>query len=248
MQKQFGSGVLFGKPVAGNEAANPTPYKFGILQEADVTIKGDTKKLYGQKQLPVAGARGKIEVSVKAKFAGLDPGLFNQLFLGQVATTGMHVMADDEAVAVPGVGPYTDIVAHGATFVEDFGVRKGSQQFERVAGAPAAGQYSVDEATGTYTFAAADANAAVKISYTWNSAAAGKTVTINNQLMGYAPEFKALLYNTFRGKYFAIELVDCIMDSMALPTKQEDFWVSDVMFTAFCDDNELLAKIYMDTN
>jgi hypothetical protein len=76
---QFGSGVVFGKPVAGNQATNPTPYRLGVVQEASVDFKGDLKKLYGQKQFPVATARGKIDIEGKAKLAVFDAGMLSAI-------------------------------------------------------------------------------------------------------------------------------------------------------------------------
>ena len=59
----------------------------------------------------------------------------------------------------------------------------------------AAGQYSVNLATGIYTFAAADAGAAVSISYLY-TASGGKKLVLTNQFMGYTPVFKATFYTT----------------------------------------------------
>ena len=69
---EFGSGVLFAKPVAGNQPTDPTPFKFGVLQEVTVDFKADLKKLYGQYQLAVATARGKLDVTLKGKLAVFD--------------------------------------------------------------------------------------------------------------------------------------------------------------------------------
>ena len=46
---EFGSGTLWGFPVGGNTATNPTPMKFGTLQDVSLDISGDVKQLYGQK-------------------------------------------------------------------------------------------------------------------------------------------------------------------------------------------------------
>jgi hypothetical protein len=247
MNIQFGTGVLFGVPNAGNLAANPTPYKFGVLQEAQVTFKGDLKKLYGQKQFAVAKARGKVDVSCKAKLAVVDPGMLNQLYFGQNATPGSTIMADDEAGAIPGSSPYTVAVTNHSTFVSDFGVRDAvsGTQFIKVASAPVAGQYSCDTA-GNYTFASADAGKAVLISYTYTANSRGQTIILNNQLTGYAPEFRAFLYNSFRGKFLGIELFNCTMGQISIPTKQEDFWIVDIDFEAATDASDTLGKLYAD--
>jgi hypothetical protein len=247
MNIQFGSGVLYGLPNAGDLAANPTPYKFGVLQEASVEFKGDIKKLYGQSQFPVSKARGKVDVSCKAKIAVLDPAMLNQLYFGQVKTTGMKVMAVDEAGTVPAVTTFTILVSQHTTFETDFGVidTATGTQLEKVASGPATGQYSVDATTGTYTFAAADANKAVKISYTY-SVTTGSTITITNQLMGYAPEFRSFLFNKFKGKRWGIDLNSCMMAQMSTPTKNEDYWMADITFDASCDASDVLGKLFAD--
>ncbi len=246
MNIQFGSGVLYGLPNAGDIAANPTPYKFGVLQEASVEFKGDIKKLYGQSQFPVAKARGKIDVSCKAKIAVLDPAMLNQLYFGQVKTTGMKVMAIDESSAIP-TTPFTIQVTQHTTFETDFGVIDAAtgNQLEKVASGPATGQYSVDATTGTYTFAAADTGKTVKISYTYG-VTTGSTITINNQLMGYAPEFRSFLFNKFKGKRWGIDLNSCMMATISTPTKNEDYWMADITFDASCDASDVLGKLYAD--
>jgi hypothetical protein len=252
MNVQFGSGVLFGIPNAGNLAPNPTPYKFGVLQEAQVTFKGDLKRLYGQKQFAVAKARGKIEVSVKAKLAVLDAGLLNQLYFGQAFSSGITVLADDEAATVPGdPGPYTVSVANAGSFVMDYGVRDAllGAQLTTVAANPASGQYSIGTSgatKGQYTFAAADKTRAVLISYTYSVAARGQSVLLSNQYMGFAPEFRALLYNSFHGKFLGLELNNCTMGQISIPTKQEDFWIVDVDFEACADASDTLGQLYAD--
>lgn len=248
MNIQFGSGVLYGLPNAGNTATNPTPYKFGILQEASVEFKADLKKLFGQSQFPVAKARGKIEVNCKGKIAVLDPNMLNQLYFGQAQASGMTIMAVDEADTVPAVSTYTITVANSAHFVTDYGVVYAAtgQQFEKVASSPAAGQYSVNPATGVYTFASADASAAVLISYTYTSSTRGTTITLTNQLMGYAPEFRAFLFNNFRTKLMGIELYSCTLGQLSVPTKQEDFWMADLTFDAGVDASNTLGQIYAD--
>jgi len=55
-----------------------------------------------------------------------------------------------------------------------------------VASSPATGQYSVNTATGIYTFASGDTGASVLISYTFTAATTGTQLNITNQLMGFA--------------------------------------------------------------
>lgn len=242
---EFGTGVLFGIPTAGNLPTNPTPFKFGILQEVSVDFKADLKKLYSTSQFPVAKARGKIEVALKGKFASYDPNMLNQLYFAQAATTGINILAVDEANTIPGT-PYQVTVTHSANFVTNYGVVYAAtgQQLIEVASSPTTGEYSV--ASGVYTFAAADTTLGVLISYTYSSASEGTTITLSNQLMGYAPELKVLLFNNFRTKNFALELNSVTLGSISIPTKQEDFWIADFDGDAGVDASNTLGKIYSD--
>jgi hypothetical protein len=245
MNIQFGTGVLYGLPNAGNLATNPTPYKFPVLQEASVEFKGDLKKLYGTSQFPQAKARGKIEVSCKAKIAAFDPGFINQLYFGQTEAAGVTQMNVDEAHSIPGT-PYQVTVTNSANFVTDYGVvfSATGKALTKVASGPTTGQYSVS--AGVYTFAAADTTLGVLIAYSSTDSTSGATITLNNQLMGYAPEFRAFLFSSFRTKRLGIELYSCTLGQLTIPTKQEDFWMSDITFDASVDASNTLGQIYAD--
>ena len=102
---EFGSGTLWGFPVGGNVAANPTPKKFGTLQDVSLDISGDVKQLYGQKQFPEAVARGKCKITGKAKFASVNGKQLNDLFFGQTMGSGMVQTALDEQHTVCNLHP-----------------------------------------------------------------------------------------------------------------------------------------------
>ena len=254
MNLQFGSGVLFGSPNAGNTAVDPTPQRFGILQEVQVTFKGDLKKLYGQNQFPVAKARGKIDVTAKGKIATLDPTMLNQLYFGQTSSTGLLRIADLEShTPAASVAP-TNAIA--GSLLTDYGVINYDTGLNmvKVVSAPAVGQYSFTQATtggsptaAAYEFNASETASKVLLSYLYVDSTHGVTIALNNQLMGYAPEFQAFLYNNFRGKFFGLQLNSCVMGTLGLPTKQEDFWISDIDFDASTDASDTLGAIYADT-
>lgn len=78
---------------------------------------------------------------------------------------GTHIPS--ESATIPASGPFTiTALASLGTFTSDIGVTRVSDGvvFTKVASAPATTQYSVD-ASGVYTFAAADANVAVTLAY-----------------------------------------------------------------------------------
>src|SRR5579859_4294479 len=102
---EFGSGTLWGFPAGGNTAANPTPMKFGTLQDVSLDISGDVKQLYGQKQFPEAVACGKGKITGKSKFAAINGKTFNALFFGLKMSTGMIKTSLNEAGTVPAGTP-----------------------------------------------------------------------------------------------------------------------------------------------
>lgn len=249
LNPQFGSGVLYGIPNAGNLATNPTPLQFGILQEVGIEIKGDLKKLYGQLQYPLAKARGKIDISAKGKIASLDPFFYSQLYFGLPTTSGVNRPVFNEAQVIAASVAPTNTTAN-----KDLGVVNAATGVELIAiisGTPTAGQYkftpynSVGPVPAAYVFSAADVTSGfgVLLNYTWPDTN-GTTMHVTNQLMGWAPEFQALLYNNFRGKLFGVLLYSCVMGHLSIPSKQEDFWISDFDLDASADvSNNVLDMI-----
>lgn len=238
----FGSGVLYGTPLtdaAGAAIANPTPVKFGTLQNVSVDISFENKMLYGQKQFPVAVGRGKGKVSGKASIGNLNGGLINSLFFGQTLTTGQIGISNGDVSATIPTTPFTitPTVPNSGTWVEDLGVIMGGVQLSRVASGPAAGQYSVS--AGVYTFAAADTGKTVYISYRYTATVAGASKSVvTNQLMGYAPSFSCHLSAPYAGKQLTLILHNCISGKLSFATKQDDFIVPEFDFDAFADSNE----------
>jgi hypothetical protein len=231
-QYAFGSGNLFG---VRTDQAIATPVQFGAIHDITIDVSFTTKELYGQSQFPLAIARSTAKVTGKAKFARISGAAFNELFFGQSLASGQKVTALDEAGTVPAGSPYEIAVAHAADFVEDLGVvyQATGLPLDRVAAPAAAGQYSLS--AGTYSFGAADAGAGVLISYGYTVAGDGAKLTVTNQLSGAAPVFKAVLYESFRGKTLQLELLQCVSTKLSLPTKQEDFVQAELDFVAFAD-------------
>jgi hypothetical protein len=242
---EFGAGTLWGFPVSGNTAANPTPMKFGTLQDVSLDISGDVKQLYGQKQFPEAVARGKCKITGKSKFAAINGKMLNDLFFGQTMGTGMITTALDEAASIP-TTPFQITVSHAANFKQDWGIRfvTTGLPLTRVVSGPTAGQYSVNTATGVYTFAAADTGAAVLISYTWTNAAAGTQLNITNQLMGFAPTIQVLLENVYNGNQFNVLLYSVVASKLTFATKQEDFIIPEFDFEAFANAAGQVIDMY----
>ena len=318
LNPQFGSGIFKMLPNAGNLAANPTPVEAGLLQDIQLEVKGDTKELYDNQQIPAAIARGKIKVTGKGKMASLDPMLLSQVYFGLNITTGLLRPVENEphtAAASVSTNNPASVTDMGVIVTGGTGFSIGAQLGCSGISAPATGQYKFTAWTGTspggwlddhayalaatildpaghtqkvttagtsgyalptfndsasttpdgtgtlvwtdqglsgtggsYAFNAADVSAGltVAISYSWNDVDHGVTLPIASQLMGYAPQFTAVLYNNFGGKLFGIQLNACVLGGFSIPTKQEDFWVADFDFSCGRDASNNLGSIFAD--
>ena len=249
---EFGTGLLYATPNAGNLPTNPTPIRL-LLQEVQIDFKGDLKKLYTQYQFPIATARGKIDVAGKAKIVNYDPDPINQLFWAQSIAAGIEIPVDLEVHAIPAASPFTVFVTSNATFAVDHGVSYNSGALSGAvmlnvspAFPSATGQYTVNTTSGLYQFALVDNNVSVAISYTYSNVSRGKTITLANQVMGYAPVCAVDVWANFRNKILGIRLNACTFGSWTYPSKLEDFWVSDVAFDANLDNSNNLGKIFGD--
>lgn len=238
-QYVFGTGQLFAMPVGGG-----VPLRFGALQDVSVDISADTKQLHGQYQYALDTARGKSKIEFKAGTGNIDVGSFNTIFFGETVEAGGElIQVINEADTVPAT-PFQVTVAQAATFVMDLGVYLASDgtPLLQVPSAPATGQYSVD-ASGVYTFAAADTGVAVLINYMHEGTATGSSMLISNQLMGVTPRFQLVLANNYANKNFGLILYSCIADKLSLPLKQDDYLIGEISGSAFANDAGNVARI-----
>ena len=242
MNIQFGAGNLFGV-VKTAGVLTGTPVKFGALQEVNLEFNASIKELFGQYQFPLAIGRGTAKVTGKAKFANIQYDALGALFFHETPAVGQTIVSVDEAHTIPGVSTYTVTVTNGATGVADYGVRHASTglPFSKVTTPSGIGQYSCVPTTGVYTFDVADKSVAVLISYSYTVPATGHTITINNQLLGDAPVFQCVLQQTYNSKLYGVTLYNCVSTKLTLPTKLEDFEISDFDFGAFVNDAGVLG-------
>ena len=231
-QSVFGVGFLFATP----QGANPTPTRFGRLQDVAVDFSYDNKLLYGSNQYALEQARGKAKIELKAAVGVVDPILFNAIFFGLTTTTGETLNSVDES-ATPASGTFT--VANGATFSQDLGLYNTvtGLWMARVASAPAAGQYAVNTTTGVYTVNTAQNGQLLKASYTYASASTGSSLAFTNQLMGSSVIFSVQLVNKFKGSdgvvrslYLNFPAVQC--PKLAMPLKLDDFTLPQLDMSA----------------
>jgi hypothetical protein len=239
---RFGSGNLYA--IDNTVGAVPTPVKFGTLQEVSMEFSFTEKELTGQFQFPDTSARGEGKISCKAKFAQIKGDVLGGLFFNVTPVTGQILPVSGEAGTIPAAsGPYTITVSHAAGFRTNLGVILAATgtPMTRVSGTPATGQYSVDVATGIYTFAAADATKAVLFDYLYTSALVGKTITIVNQEQGVSPSFMAILNGTFDGKSVVQILNKCHSNKLTFPYKKGDYGIPEFDFSAQTDDADQIG-------
>lgn len=231
-QYGFGTGMLYG---TRTDIPGATPIRFGVLQDVSIDFNGEIKDLFGQYQFPVDSARGKTKISGKAKNAVINAGQFNNLFFGQTTTTGQRKSVTNEAQTVSSTGSVT--VANGATFNLDLGVVYAATgvPLQFTVGAPSqAGQYSVNVATGTYSFFTADEGANVLIDYLY-TATTGTLIAGINLLMGTTPRFTATFTQSYAGNQTVLKLYSCTSSKLTLATKIDDYTIPELDFSAFAN-------------
>lgn len=242
MQYHFGLGSLWAaatQDALGAAIANPTPVKFGTLNDVSVEFDRDIKELYGQLAFPVALAGGKMKIGVKAKLAQIAGRIFNDLMFGQGMTAGTQTAVQEDLTGqnIPGT-PFQITVAapNSGTFLRDLGVLDANGvPMQRVASGPTTGQYAVS-AGGQYTFAAADTGQKVYISYVYTHALTqAKAVTMNNIAMGTIPVFGMDLSCRYNNKQMYLRLQQCACKKLSLDPKQDDFFMSDMDISAYAD-------------
>lgn len=229
----FGSGVLIGTPTGGS------PINFGLAQEVTLDVTTTTKALYGQNNFPVAIGSGTRKMSGKAKLARISGVALGSLFFGVSPSTGSTLTQYGEAQTVAATTPWQVTVTNAATFVQDLGVVYAATglPLKWVASAPSTGQYTVNTATGVYTFTTGDASAAVLISYRYTSSSTGANVPVNSSLIGPSITFSANLFaqDPTTGKGFSLYLYNCVAEKLSFGTKLEDFVMPEFDFQCFAN-------------
>jgi len=240
-QYLFGAGKIFATPlqdVHGNPITNGTPVEVGVVQSTSVDISYDLKELYGRGQFAVDAARGKGSIKCKATMGRINGALLNSIFFGGVVTEGGITAVAQTINGEVIVASVTPVVPNSGTFVKDLGVTDAKAiPLKRVVSAPVAGQYSVDEATGVYTFASADVGKTAFISFKYTATVAGaKSGVVSNLDMGYTPEFSVDLFRDYKGKFFGMEFFRCVSNKLAFSSKQDDYDLPEFEFQPMADD------------
>jgi hypothetical protein len=237
----FGPGICI---ITRTDVVNATPVNVGFGQGLSLDFSGTIKELYGQNQYPLDAARGSVKVTGKVTAAVVSGIAWNNFFFGNAfAGGGFKWNVNEQANLAASL-----VVANGATFDQDLGVvdAVSGVPFIKVASAPAAGQYSVVAATGTYAFNATDVSALRIGLFTYTStvvATIGQTLTVTNQLLGTSPAFQLDYYTSRLNKPLVVRLFQCQASKLTFATKLEDFAMPEFDFSSFANNAGQVAKI-----
>lgn len=254
-QFSFGSGYVYGIPLTGT---NLTPVLLGTLQECSYDISSSTKELYGQYQFAAAIGRGPAKFSGKAKMGSFSAETWNTFFFGPGATglatptTTGGIQTVNKENGTPTSHSYQFANSGSGAFDVDLGVVYGpgaaanvqGQALTKVASGPVAGQYSVNAATGTWSFASGDTNASatngISVAYTWLPSAPTRLIQAiyNSDFpMGAAPVFEivhSIPYST-GGTDATFKIYSALASKLSFGFKNTDFTVPDIDFMMFAN-------------
>lgn len=235
----FGPGTLF---VTRTDIVGATPINIGKISEFSYDESVEVKQLYGQDNYALAIASGTVKATGKMKPAVLSANAINSAFHGASFTAGQILMAAGEAATIPAVSTYTVTVSNSAHFDTDLGVIYAATglPLTKVTTAPAQGQYSV--LAGVYTFAAADASAAVKISYAYTLSTSGQIQHVVAKPIGVTTTFQ-IDYSTTdsTGKAYFVRFYNCVATKLTQAFKLSDFKTQEVDFDFF---QNAAGKVY----
>lgn len=229
----FNTGVLTLVP----PGSNPTPIQVGTLKDISLDISYSVVELRGMNMFADDIALKDGKITGKAKSGRLYGAILQAIMQGMTSAAGQRAVIYDERGTVP-TTPYQITVAQGATFAEDLGVVdiNTGLPLTRVASAPATGQYSVN-ASGQYTFAAADTTHVMSFRYAYTIAATGSTFSLLNTVMGgsTAVKYALHLYNNYQGAASGFKLPAVIFPKLGLGWKAGEYLELDIDFQAFPD-------------
>lgn len=247
-QGLFGPGILW---LTRTDISNPTPVNIGFINEFSTDISYEIKQLHGQKSLPLLSARGTGKCSGKMKAATLSGQALNAMILGGTWTAGTEYNATTTgATEIPTTETITPTVPNSGTFDADLGVVRDdtNEPMTRVASGPTTGQYSVNESTGAYTFAAADDGDDVKISFAYTrTGATGQSMTFTNPDIGDTPTFQVDYKTVLYGATYYIRLFNAIAGKWSMGHKLSDFAMPEYDFEFFANASQEIGIISLAT-
>lgn len=242
----FGAGRVFMR----SNVVNPTPVRSLVPQSQSIDMKRKVESLFGERQLAVAIGAGEMEITGKVEFGKTNARVFSDIMFGVSQSTGSYLQADKEAGTVPGSSSYVITAVNSSNFQFDLGVinaTTGAIYTRVAAGSEVSGaSYSVVESgvnKGKYTFAAADANANMLISYVYSSSSIGSTASLTNQMQGQTGLFTAVHVLPWGSQQDMIVFNNCLAASTSISAKKSGFGMTSFDYQASTDNNDVLGTM-----
>ncbi|QAY96708.1 hypothetical protein CWB41_14010 [Methylovirgula ligni] len=232
------------------KASDGTPVEFGLLQGVKIDHSFTEKDLYGTNQHRIFGARGTAKFTFSAEVAKISAKLFGELYFGISPVAGQLALQASEAHSVPAETTYTVTATPpgSGTFDADQGVIYAAganvgQALTPVASSPTAGEYTVNVGTGVYTFAAADASAAVAITYLYTTSSTGQKIAITNEEQGTTPTFSVIVRgrDPDTGLFNTVVANKCSSTKLSMALKQNDWAIPSFDIGAMDDGTGTIA-------
>jgi hypothetical protein len=247
---QFGTGYVYFVPLVGGNPATPSsPRLPGSIQDFTFDNSGTIKELRSNQQYPDDVATSDKKASFKIGSGRFDIDLFNNLFAGEVQSTGGSILQVQEAWTIPASSPYTVTVTNSAGYQKTLAVNftDNGQPVQQVSISPSTGEFLVS--AGVYTFAAADAGRPVAISYAWTTAN-GEIVTVQNHLQGWSPTFEIYVAETYQELTANVpnylHIYAARANKFSLPFKRADYLICDIEGECYANASGKVYDLYTD--
>jgi uncharacterized protein YxeA len=222
--------------------SNPNPLPFAIIDGLTIDTKPSYAKYKGQYVHAKVVALKEAETTFKIDTIDIFAGALAQMYGATPAAGSMIPVVGEIKVSLTGAS-YT--VANVGTGTQNYFVQNltdGIWMTRVASGSEATGKYSVNEATGVYTFAAGDNGKNLSFTYAYGSASVGKTTTIANavgsivtgvQLVGFA--------QSTNGKPAGVKLLNAYLEGLTLDFKAGDFTKQGV--SGFCAEDATTGNV-----
>lgn len=233
----YDTGFLFYVPPQG------APIKVGALENINLTMERDLVINHGQFQQPIRALNGHGTIEGVARGAKLDGRVLTELYFGQAATAGAIKVKLAQAFTVPATPFEVPATPPSGTFYTDLGVTSSGAALVKVDSAPASGEYSVNPATGVYTFNVAQQGVAVQISFAYQ-VSTGYSLDLTNPLTQLAPTFGVMLMNKYSCEQSNIWLPRCASSQFGLEGRLEEYGITDFKFTVIADPSSRRVGIF----
>lgn len=225
----------------------PNAYRFEGIQEISLTTDAGEEELPGQNDFPEDVALTTRKLSGEIKFSHLRGRIISKVvYPNSTEDAGQITLATREVGEADATTHDYDAV-EAATFEEALVVEYSAtgEPLERVAATPTTGQYTVDEGTGNYVFAAGDAPAHVTgglwFTYMYRKAT-GKTVEVIAQPVGELPEFSLFLFQRYKGQDALQVLRSAIFKKHDWMMGSKKHVVPSLGFSAYADLNDKVLR------